>query len=461
MEEELQAAVHVAMANRDRKSVTSLAQRRCMASVCVVGPSVLALLITLHGASFVWEGLYFSTVASETLPDPPSEQERLGRLADIAVPRHYTEKVVVATVATSAADSRALLVSAHHAGVQTVVLGRGVTMKWPNNLRAKLVLLRDFLENSQDRLFENDILVFSDGYDTLILGPTEPAIIESFGRAEKALGRSIIVNAEGPCYPGKVFPAPHNDTQRCKYFQSRFEREKSKNKDRWPASTERYLRVNPNSGLYAGRVSALRKLFQVAPIPMILPDSDQAWMQDQIYLHGDLIAIDYGQNLFATYPAANLLDWVPSTSSNGAVLRRPEDGLVPIAAHWQGMGHWCKATSETGALGAIVNLFQHSSIRRVGLWHTPLNCAGFIGIGIGLSWLLSLGWLVASMYLSSRVGVAMRFVSFLLALAALSGWEQLYAFHHNKMGAWAIGAYMYPVLLIPHGCLYFGIMCLR
>ena len=220
-----------------------------LALAFAVATSLAGLLITLHGSSTAWETLHFGSAGTETLPPRATP-----------VPSH--ERLVVVTVATSASDSRSLLVSARQAGVDAVVLGRGVAMKWPDNLRAKLVIFREFLHTTQHTLDDNDIVVFADGYDTLTLGTSELGMVKSFRDAEQRSGRSILVNAEGPCYPGKTFPPPHNATARCDYFQEMYEVSEER-KQTEGTGLQQYLRVNPNSGLYAGRAGLKRIDFEL------------------------------------------------------------------------------------------------------------------------------------------------------------------------------------------------------
>ena len=168
--------------------------------------------------------------------------------------------VTVVTVASDTRDAAALLASAPLAGIDIVVLGEGVAMPWPTGLRTKIVLVQQFVETTQ--LGDDDLIVFVDAWDTMVLADSPESLIENFRKAEEATSRPIIFAPEEFCWPQDE---ESKDTL-CAYFDSVAP----------PQHKRRYL----NSGLYAGRHRAFKELF-AAPIPAELPLSDQPWFQQQ------------------------------------------------------------------------------------------------------------------------------------------------------------------------------------
>jgi hypothetical protein len=168
--------------------------------------------------------------------------------------------VTVVTVASDTRDAAALLASAPLAGIDIVVLGEGVPMPWPTGLRTKIILVQKFVEETQ--LGDDDLIVFVDAWDTMVLADSAESLVENYRKAEEATTRPIIFAPEEFCWPQDE----ESKGTLCAYFDSVAP----------PQHKRRYL----NSGLYAGRLRAFKELF-AAPIPAELPLSDQPWFQEQ------------------------------------------------------------------------------------------------------------------------------------------------------------------------------------
>ena len=107
--------------------------------------------------------------------------------------------VTIVTVASDTRDASALLASAPLAGIDIVVLGEGVAMPWPTGLRTKIILVRDFVRTSQ--LADEDLIVFVDAWDTMVLADSAATLIQAFRQAEEQTGRPIIFAPEEFCWP--------------------------------------------------------------------------------------------------------------------------------------------------------------------------------------------------------------------------------------------------------------------
>jgi hypothetical protein len=163
--------------------------------------------------------------------------------------------VTVITVASDTRDASALIRSAKLAGIEIIVLGQGVAMPWPNGLRKKIELVRSFVQACS--LPDDAVLVFVDAWDTMVLADSGLQLLAHFEQVEKEVGRPIIFAPEEYCWPQD---AETKDT-RCAYMDSVA-----------PVGVgrRRYL----NSGMYAGRLGAMKQLVS-APVPELLPLSDQ------------------------------------------------------------------------------------------------------------------------------------------------------------------------------------------
>jgi hypothetical protein len=268
--------------------------------------------------------------------------------------------VTVVTVASDTRDASALLASAPLAGIDIVVLGEGVAMPWPTGLRTKIILVQKFVETSQ--LADDDLIVFVDAWDTMVLADSAASLVENFRKAEEATGRPIIFAPEEFCWPQDE---ESKDTL-CAYFDS--------------VAPPQYKRRYLNSGLYAGRHKAFKELF-AAPIPLELPLSDQPWFQQQFratevraaaagplcrrcparqncffatrcvqlgractdsgsstvtcVMSPQLIGLDYTQLLFAAHPFSQMT-WRVSAQTGRWGMQDMTTGSRPSVVHWNG-----------------------------------------------------------------------------------------------------------------------------
>ena len=72
-------------------------------------------------------------------------------------------------------------------------------MPWPTGLRTKIILVRDFVRTSQ--LADEDLIVFVDAWDTMVLADSAATLIQAFRQAEEQTGRPIIFAPEEFCWP--------------------------------------------------------------------------------------------------------------------------------------------------------------------------------------------------------------------------------------------------------------------
>lgn len=276
-------------------------------------------------------------------------------LATTTVATSYTPgepvgSVTVVTVASDARDASALLASAPLAGIDIVLLGEGIAMPWPNGLRMKIIMVQQFVKDSQ--LDDDDLIVFVDAWDTMVLADSAESLKAGFIQTEKATGRPIIFAPEEFCWPQDK---ESKDTM-CAYFDSVAP----------PQFKRRYL----NSGLYAGRHKHFKELF-AAPIPEKLPLSDQPWFQQQ-FRATELIGLDYTQILFAAHPFSQMT-WRTSPETGRWGMQDMTTGSRPSVVHWNGPAHWCK-TAAGGFGHNFVSDYQRAALRVVGFMATPLHC---------------------------------------------------------------------------------------
>ena len=334
-------------------------------------------------------------------------REPVGESQAGAVPEGAVEGVHVVTVCSDDADASALIQSARLAGIDLIVLGVGIPMPWPTGLRTKIMLVKEFVDTAS--VGDNDLIVFVDAWDTMVLAESSDTLRQGFIAAEKKVGRPIIFAPEEYCYP------QDKDTKDtlCAYFDklapdieafrlptppgasSPFQRHAGTTGP-WTTNKRRYL----NSGLYAGRRKDFKTLFS-APIPDKLPLSDQPWFQKQ-FRDTNLIGLDYEQRFFAAHPFDSMA-WFQGGSeppigpvsnsggdSQGGEVDKRSGGrgggsrgrwymadkwtfARPAVVHWNGPAHWCQ-TEGGGFSYNFINGYQRAAIRVVGWWHAPLHC---------------------------------------------------------------------------------------
>lgn len=164
-----------------------------------------------------------------------------------------------------------------NAGEILTILGLELnkTIGWEahGNLGLKLKLVHDFIRAND--LNDDDILLFIDAYDVLYAGKKD-AILEQFRTFEKPL----VFGAETACSPDSSLV------------------------DRYPSSPSGFQFLN--SGLFIGRVSALRDCFR----DYVFDDSvnDQLWWTHKFLERPDLIELDYTNKIFLNCHAVNKHD---------------------------------------------------------------------------------------------------------------------------------------------------------
>lgn len=164
----------------------------------------------------------------------------------------------------------------------------------------KFLAVQEFIK----KLPEQDIVLFLDGYDTLLLAPPEE-IVEKF----LAIAAPIVVSAERESYPDGSLAVLYPPSP----------------------TTFRYV----NSGLYIGFVGALRKFFK-ALSPFQAEDDDQALMAHFFLDHSGEMVLDTHCQLFLN--TAHLGVDELATEGRRVFLRETE--TQPIAIHGNGKSLW-------------------------------------------------------------------------------------------------------------------------
>ncbi|CAJ1350535.1 unnamed protein product [Effrenium voratum] len=224
-----------------------------------------------------------------------------------------SEVVVVTYMNEIKRDYAYLQVSAEQHGLLPSIVGLGEVAWWPEGLGRKINALRGFLASA--RLTSEDLVLFADAFDTLILGDAAK-IRAGFERLERSSGKSIFFPAERTCYP------PVADI--C---------------DHYPRSptTLRYL----NSGLLIGRVGQLRQVLVPDPVSNVMDGGDQAYYQRRFLSHQEAIGLDVDCSLLCVVDGS--LGDARLQLVNGTVRELQEaesEPKEPLALHFPGPGHW-------------------------------------------------------------------------------------------------------------------------
>ena len=160
-------------------------------------------------------------------------------------------------------DKLTILESAHNNSIAKEVILDGVRVI---NRRFKIDCFKHYISNNN--LSENDIVLFTDGYDVGIQSPLSKIKKDFLNNFSKP----IVFSAEPNCYPdGKLahlFPKKHK-------------------------GGNNYL----NSGMCIGKVWAFKKILNIIDDETIIT-CDQLWWSKTFLSNQDLIELDYNRVLF-------------------------------------------------------------------------------------------------------------------------------------------------------------------
>eukprot|EP00747_Dinoflagellata_sp_TGD_P183534 gnl/TRDRNA2_/TRDRNA2_38466_c0_seq2.p1 gnl/TRDRNA2_/TRDRNA2_38466_c0~~gnl/TRDRNA2_/TRDRNA2_38466_c0_seq2.p1 ORF type:complete len:371 (+),score=70.48 gnl/TRDRNA2_/TRDRNA2_38466_c0_seq2:77-1189(+) len=215
-----------------------------------------------------------------------------------------------------------LLSSAAAVGMEPTTLGLGRVngVSWGQGLGGpKIKAVQEYVK--RPKLKDDDLLLFADAYDVLVVGG-EKEIVKKYLKMEKETGKSIIFTAERHCFPVQVCADPDIGEYP-------------------PAPTQwRYL----NSGMFIGRVGAIRKMLTTHAMPeldgiSLYENHDQAWYQ-RYYLKYDDVALDHECDLFCSTPGIDAVE--DSFTVHGRRFVNLETGAEPAIVHFPGPGHWSR-----------------------------------------------------------------------------------------------------------------------
>jgi len=180
-------------------------------------------------------------------------------------------KIMVGTVATDPDKARYLLYSANKKQVQIENLGKGV--KWEGGTMEgqggghKINLVKEYLKDKRD----SDVFLFLDGYDTFLTDRTDEIISRYIEFSE-----DIVFSSERFCWPDEGLAS---DLRAANVNQN---------------TPYQYL----NSGMYIGRVGALKELFK-KPIKNF--EDDQLYVQKEYLTGKHSIACDVESYIFSCH----------------------------------------------------------------------------------------------------------------------------------------------------------------
>ncbi len=204
----------------------------------------------------------------------------------------------VGTVATDPDKARYLLHSASKTDTTIVNLGEGV--KWEGGTMKgqggghKINLVKEYLKDKRD----SDVFIFLDGYDTFLTDNTDEIISRYM-----EFSQDIVFSSERFCWPDEGLASDL--------------RAKSVNLD----TPYQYL----NSGMYIGRVGALRELFK-KPIKNF--EDDQLYVQKEYLTGKHSIACDVESYIFSCHE--------PEVIKKGHQLFNPVTQCYSCAYHGNG-----------------------------------------------------------------------------------------------------------------------------
>jgi hypothetical protein len=153
-------------------------------------------------------------------------------------------------------------------GEELIVLGRehNKQIGWEahGNLGLKLKLVNDFVNETNHDL--EDVVLFMDAYDVIYKGNAR-TILERYS----TFGSPIVFGAESVCFPGGL-------------------------ESNYPEYTKQYPFRYLNSGLFIGKIWAIRECFR----EYIFEDkiNDQHWWKLKFLERQDLIQLDYTNKIF-------------------------------------------------------------------------------------------------------------------------------------------------------------------
>ena len=204
-----------------------------------------------------------------------------------------TGNVHFVTVATDEDKAKLLLESGRKFGAYAHILGRdtswrGTNMSGPGGGQ-KIRLMQEYLTTLPD----NDIVLFSDGYDSFITDALDDIVGRYLG-----FGAAIVCSAESTCWPDPALEPQYAHVAGYRFL---------------------------NSGGYIGEVWALKKLFADS---IADADDDQLYMAKQ-YLSGrhDMV-LDHEAYIFQTHE--------PQVYTRGVQLVNPVTHCCPIVYHGNG-----------------------------------------------------------------------------------------------------------------------------
>ena len=181
-------------------------------------------------------------------------------------------KTHVLTVGTDLSQMDALNISSNVFDINVKNLGHGVDWQGNsmNNMGGghKINLVKPYLET----LPEDDIVLFTDGYDTFFSSDLDEILKRYF-----EFKKEIVIGAEKYCWPDESLSNQFDLTQDYPYL---------------------------NSGTYIGTVRELKRILSK---PIQDNDDDQLYLQLQ-YLQGNYsVGLDHGQYIFMTMDEENLV----------------------------------------------------------------------------------------------------------------------------------------------------------
>ena len=204
----------------------------------------------------------------------------------------------VGTVATDPDKARYLFYSATKKQAQIVNLGKGV--KWEGGTMKgqggghKINLVKEYLKDKRD----SDVFIFLDGYDTFLTDSTDEIISRYM-----EFSQDIVFSSERFCWPDEGLAS---DLRATNVNQN---------------TPYQYL----NSGMYIGRVGALKKLFEK---PIENWDDDQLYVQKEYLTGNHSIACDVESYIFSCHE--------PEVRKKGHQLYNPITQCFSCAYHGNG-----------------------------------------------------------------------------------------------------------------------------